>query len=68
MVIHVKKMKLGNMSEAAEEIQYWSSKTIDERITALEILRNNLQKMKGTKRGNGNLKGLRRVLRVTKLK
>ncbi len=68
MVTHVKKMKLGDMSETAEEIRYWSSKTIEERIAAVEILRNNLQKMKGARRGNGSFKGLRKVLRVVKLK
>ncbi len=65
MLAHVKKMKLANISEAAEEIKYWSSKTIEEKIEAVEVLRKRLQKIEGD---NGDFKGLRRVSRVTKLK
>ena len=68
MVVHVKKIKLGDLSDGSEEKKYWSSKTVEEKIAAVEILRNHLQKLKGTKRQNGKLKGFRRVLQVTKLK
>lgn len=64
----VKKIRLDDLSSDSEAKSYWSSKTTEEKIEAVELLRNHFQKMKGTKRGNGNFKGLRRVLRVAKLK
>ncbi|MCL4512052.1 MAG: hypothetical protein M1470_13435 [Bacteroidetes bacterium] len=64
---YVKRRKLADFSKDREEMDYWSSRTIEERLEAVEILRARWQKFNESKRGNGDFKGLRRVLRVTQL-
>ncbi len=68
MMVHARKVSLNDLADSSEEREYWSSKTIEEKIEAVELLRNHFRKIKGTKRSNGNFKGLRRVLRIAKLK
>jgi hypothetical protein len=67
-MVQVKKIALRDLNGDSEEKKYWSSKTIEEKIAVVEVLRNHLRKMSRTNKVDGNFKRLRRVLRVAKLK
>lgn len=67
MTNHIKIMTLTDFSADRSEREYWSSKSTEERLEAVEVLRARRIKIQGKKKGNGIIKGLRRVLRFTKL-
>ncbi len=66
-VERVKKLSLSEFSDANDEVEYWSARSIEEKLEAVEILRRRALKIKGFGRDSGDFKGLRRVLRVTRL-
>ena len=66
-VERVKKLSLSEFSDANDEVEYWSARSIEEKLEAVEILRRRALKIKGLGRDSGDFKGLRRVLRVTGL-
>jgi len=67
MTISVRKIELKDL-ESDQDKDYWAGKTIEEKIEAIEILRNSFGKMKGANEESGSLKRFRRVLRIAKLK
>lgn len=64
----VRKLSLSDFSSATDEVEYWSARSIEDKLEAVEILRKRSMKIKGSERVHGDFKGLRRVLRVTRLK
>jgi hypothetical protein len=55
----VKKTRLGDSNDAARDLEYWLSRPVAERFSAVEILRRQVY---------GDSERLQRVVRVTKLK
>jgi len=54
----IKKINLHDKDQITSDLQYWLSRTPEERISAVEILR---------RQHNGNSAGLQRTVRIIKL-
>jgi hypothetical protein len=61
-----RKYALGDPKQELDDKEFWEKQARDYKIEVLEVLREIWGKMNTEGQSNGDLKGFRRVLRITK--